>query len=459
MKNILTIALTLFTCNAFAQSGNTPPDGGGAYEVPESVCVTEAQKVQIEKELKENRAMLVQQGILSDKGGHRKTTAPKLDWPIKQAAGFKYFKVYGVSNFVDLDANFPNILTDYNCGTRTYDNANGYNHAGTDIFIWPYAINMMDADQVEIIAAAAGTILSKHDGEFDKSCALNGSQWNAVYVEHADGSVAWYGHMKKGSLTTKTVGSTVAAGEYLGIVGSSGNSTGPHLHFELHDDKGKILDPYYGTCNNKGSLWNNQKPYRESEINALMTHDAVPKFAPCPSASVINDRDTFAPGSDIVFAGYYSDQVSGHVSKYSVLRPDNSIEHTWSHKSPKTYNASWWRWTRKVGSSGTTGKYTFRVNYQGKDYDHNFYIQYPTGVNGISAEDKLHIYPNPATNTIHIKGGEVNKVEVYNMVGQLVMTKTNVKDHIDVTSLQNGMYLLVIDNGDYIQRNKVQINR
>ena len=36
---------------------------------------------------------------------------------------------------------------------------------------------------------------------------------------HADGSIAWYGHMKSGSLTEKQ--DTVAQGEYLGIIGSS----------------------------------------------------------------------------------------------------------------------------------------------------------------------------------------------------------------------------------------------
>ena len=59
---------------------------------------------------------------------------------------------------------------------------------------------------------------------------------------HADGSVAWYGHMKAGSLTNKAVGQTVSSGEYLGIVGSSGNSTGPHLHFGIRVN-GKAVCP------------------------------------------------------------------------------------------------------------------------------------------------------------------------------------------------------------------------
>ena len=72
-----------------------------------------------------------------------------------------------------------------------------------------------------------GLLVLGIDGSFDESCGANGRPWNAVYIEHFDGSVAWYGHLKKDSLTSKGIGDLVLAGEYLGIVGSSGSSTGP----------------------------------------------------------------------------------------------------------------------------------------------------------------------------------------------------------------------------------------
>ena len=64
----------------------------------------------------------------------------------------------------------------------------------------------MDYDQVYVVAAAPGVIVFKQDGNFDRNCGFTGDPWNAVYVQHADGSVAWYGHMKNGSLTPKAVG-------------------------------------------------------------------------------------------------------------------------------------------------------------------------------------------------------------------------------------------------------------
>ena len=49
---------------------------------------------------------------------------------------------------------------------------------------------MMDDDQAEIVAAAAGQIIDKRDGNYDRNCDFSNGGWNAVYVMHADGSIA-----------------------------------------------------------------------------------------------------------------------------------------------------------------------------------------------------------------------------------------------------------------------------
>ena len=77
----------------------------------------------------------------------------------------------------------------------------------------------MDENAVEIISIADGMIIHKQDGNDDRSCSIGGKTWNAIYIQHADGSIAWYGHLKKGSITSKSVGEIVQAGEYLGVVG------------------------------------------------------------------------------------------------------------------------------------------------------------------------------------------------------------------------------------------------
>jgi murein DD-endopeptidase MepM/ murein hydrolase activator NlpD len=54
---------------------------------------------------------------------------------------------------------------------------------------------------------------------------------NAVLIDHGNGWLTHYGHMSRIAVT---VGQVVAAGESIGDEGSTGHSTGPHLHFEVH---------------------------------------------------------------------------------------------------------------------------------------------------------------------------------------------------------------------------------
>lgn len=61
-----------------------------------------------------------------------------------------------------------------------------------------------------------------------------------VDVEHDDGTTGRYAHA---NVINKGVGQRVERGEELGLVGSTGRSTGPHVHFEHHDKTGRPMDP------------------------------------------------------------------------------------------------------------------------------------------------------------------------------------------------------------------------
>ncbi|MBR4448746.1 MAG: M23 family metallopeptidase, partial [Treponema sp.] len=62
---------------------------------------------------------------------------------------------------------------------------------------------------------------------------------NYVIINHGNGYQSLYGHMSK---TLCRTGKTVAQGEKIGLVGSTGYSTGPHLHFTVYKN-GKLVDP------------------------------------------------------------------------------------------------------------------------------------------------------------------------------------------------------------------------
>lgn len=94
-------------------------------------------------------------------------------------------------------------------------------HTGTDI----------GAGQGEPIwAAQGGTIIMAE---------YNGGYGNCVIIDHGNGVITLYGHM---SAILVSKGSTVNQGQKIGRVGSTGNSTGPHLHFEVLID-GVAVDP------------------------------------------------------------------------------------------------------------------------------------------------------------------------------------------------------------------------
>ena len=67
----------------------------------------------------------------------------------------------------------------------------------------------------------------------------NGSYGNLVKIDHGNGVETWYAHCSK--IYTK-VGAQVKAGDVIAAVGSTGNSTGPHLHLEIRID-GTAINP------------------------------------------------------------------------------------------------------------------------------------------------------------------------------------------------------------------------
>jgi len=362
-----------------------PPAGGGRFAPPRDE-ITPEQRARIDAELQGNVESLQQEGKLAPVAPFPLPLQGGLQWPLKKAAGFNDPDFHGISNFVDLDPLYPGHLLDWNCGARTYDLADGSNHAGIDIYLWPFQWTLMDQQKVEIIAAAPGTIIGKTDGNDDRSCPNHFSaDWNAVYVQHADGSVAWYGHMKKFSQTSKPIGATVATGEFLGTVGSAGFSTGPHLHFENHSavSNYQILEPFHGACNAPATLWAQQRDYYDSAINKLATHSAPPDFhdpnCPNPIDETLNLSDNFAPGATAYFVAYYRDQLGPQPTEFSIVRPNGTLYDNWTfHMSDATtdpyYSSAYWYWFYTLPGNAPPGLWHFRATYHGVSYAHAFTV-------------------------------------------------------------------------------------
>ncbi len=91
----------------------------------------------------------------------------------------------------------------------------------------------------------------------DVSCDGNPVVANQVTLEHEGGWRTLYWHMKTDSVNVR-VGDEVACGDRLGLVGSSGYSSQPHLHFELKSAEGESIDPYAGEYSQPETWWRDQ---------------------------------------------------------------------------------------------------------------------------------------------------------------------------------------------------------
>jgi murein DD-endopeptidase MepM/ murein hydrolase activator NlpD len=69
--------------------------------------------------------------------------------------------------------------------------------------------------------------------------SYDGAYGNKIAIQHPDGTVTWYAHL---SAFLRTDGK-VQAGDLIGRVGSTGNVTGPHLHFEVRPDNQGPIEP------------------------------------------------------------------------------------------------------------------------------------------------------------------------------------------------------------------------
>jgi murein DD-endopeptidase MepM/ murein hydrolase activator NlpD len=106
-----------------------------------------------------------------------------------------------------------------------------------------------------IVAAADGTVVA---------AGWAGGYGREVRIAHANGIISLYGHM---SAIAAARGQTVRQGQVIGYVGSSGLSTGPHVHFEVRRD-GRPVDPLSVEMRTKSTI----DPSQMAAFKARLKH-------------------------------------------------------------------------------------------------------------------------------------------------------------------------------------------
>jgi murein DD-endopeptidase MepM/ murein hydrolase activator NlpD len=115
----------------------------------------------------------------------------------------------------------PDVTTQYRASGASW--SSGY-HTGSDF---------QAATGTSVRSIGPGTVVS---------AGWSGSYGNEVVIQHSDGMYSQYAHL---SSLEVSAGQTVTGGQQVGLSGSTGNSTGPHLHFEVRTGPsyGSDVDP------------------------------------------------------------------------------------------------------------------------------------------------------------------------------------------------------------------------
>lgn len=267
--------------------------------------------------------------------------------------------VYGqqfiIVNYVDWGPG--TTIKDSHCDSKTYDG-----HQGTDFVIRDF--KMMDAG-VNVVAAKKGKVIFVQEGLFDreKTSVISKQLGNYVAIAHSGSVQTYYAHLRKGSITV-AVGDSVIAGQKLGLVGSSGNSESPHLHFECWFDSTYYFDPFTGICGNSVSSWINEPAFNSS-------------FASWTSGMInyVPTLDTLKEGLSVVDTFNINDAAVTYWNLESGLRTNDSLKIEWFDP-----NGTLWF------------KYGYKVDRDWWYYYYSTYINAP--VNGPAGKWSLKHYKN-----------------------------------------------------------------
>jgi murein DD-endopeptidase MepM/ murein hydrolase activator NlpD len=272
-------------------------------------------------------------------------SATALLWPLAGRDG----RDWVINNYVDLAAT---------SGTQDYTGRSGNEakthngHSGIDIDVPNF--RWMDGNLSNVLAAASGVVTGIRDSEPDRNTSCTGSA-NFVQVRHPDGLTAVYGHLKTGSVPV-TVGQQVSAGAILGVVGSSGCSTAPHLHFELRDAANRVVDPFRDGSWAAPPIYNTAITLMDLVIAA---GDMTLQQIKDPAANVQSIPRGTVLGVGVSMAG----GGAGDVIRMVITAPTGA---TFSD-SPLTfttvYRHSYWLWNRQLSS--TPGVWTVSILVNG----------------------------------------------------------------------------------------------
>ena len=232
-----------------------------------------------------------------------------------------------INNYVDLDPS--GAIRDYRGGDKTY---NG--HRGVDIDIPSFReMDSVDAPAFTL-SAASGVVTEVVDLYEDRHVSCSNNDNNKIVIEHENGYQTRYLHLKQRSALVQ-VGQTVTAGTPIAIVGSSGCSTAPHLHFEVRNCEGSVLDPF------ERSLWRSPPVY-DTPFGLM---DAYLREGGAYSINQLKDPPPDLQRLSGSSLGIGLNVAGGDAQtrfNVRVLRPDGAVYSTYQFSYDRVYRHAYW---------------------------------------------------------------------------------------------------------------------
>ena len=362
---------------------------------------------------------------------------PSFTFPMQGTLGKDFYIV----NHVDQNLT-ANKYKDFNCGTKSYDG-----HLGTDFVLRSF--RQMDSG-VNVLAAEAGTVIAVMDTFYDRNKAGNSLGFgNYICIKHPGKYFGYYGHLKTKSLKVK-VGDIVTAGQAIALVGSSGNSTDPHVHFEVWYDSTSLIDPFTGTCQSLGGLWKSQPVYDTTHgiietglINLVPTVDIL-RERPA-SKTIYYTNDSF-----VCYWALEKGVHPGDSSRIVWLDPLGKLYYTYSF-SHNTQDYWYYYFFTYINKPKVAGIYSYKYYYNNKLNDIGEF-EVKSTVNSVeNIENKLpiNILYLPDVIIVNMENNITANYSLYDLAGRLIYNNSTKNNQIILErNIYKGFYISNIQSGD-----------
>lgn len=310
------------------------------------------------------------------------------------------------TNYVDLDP--TDGILDWDCTDHSYDG-----HDAHDVRLRSFGEQIVG---VPIYAVQDGVVIATHDGEDDMNTEWLGQPANYVVIDHGNGRICNYWHMKKNSVAV-TVSETVKAGQQIGLVASSGNSTAPHLHFATYEN-GVMREPNVGDCDTGDSLWVDQEPIRrDTYLQDLgITNQTIAGLFPpdeFPRNPHIKLNDSF-----IYVWIYLPNLPANSVRRHVFKRPNGSIQYNkeFPFNNVSDFRWSWWWFSfDNPGSESTIGTWTYDLYVNDELLTS---VPFEVEANDTVSENRP---PEPVTLALEPEAPAAEDVLVVRVLGDLIL--------------------------------------